>query len=329
MIKLLKKIKKFFLINTAVTLSIILMLSLYCRYVQKTSINAFIASVYLKVTDFNGIYESTEKCYNALKDMKESNRLDIEVPEMKCEIKNRHIGKTQYLTIGMENESDTLIFYFPGGGFIDQPKSQHWSLINRITYRTKTPVIVPIYLKVTSYCAEDAYKDVLEIYRQHTADAKYKSIILMGDSSGGNMALSLAMQLRETDMQQPEKLILISPWMDLSMENSEMESYKKSEYMVGLSGLRILGRKWAGEKSIYDPVISPLYGSFTDLGEIIIFSGAKDMLHPDILRFRERLEKDKADYSLYIEENLPHVYPMFPTPEAEKAFELIKYEILY
>ena len=99
MIKLLKKIKKFFLINTAVTLSIILMLSLYCRYVQKTSINAFIASVYLKVTDFNGIYESTEKCYNALKDMKESNRLDIEVPEMKCETKNRHIGKNGFVVI--------------------------------------------------------------------------------------------------------------------------------------------------------------------------------------------------------------------------------------
>ncbi|MBQ7005867.1 MAG: alpha/beta hydrolase [Clostridia bacterium] len=326
---MLKKLKKFFLINTAVTLSVILLLSLFCHFVRKTSINAFIASVYLQITDFNGIYESTEKCYQALKDMKEANLSDIEVPKMKCGTESHRIGKTQYLTVGMENESDSLIFYFPGGGFIDQPKSQHWSFLNKLTSQTGIPVIVPVYLKVTSYCAEEAYADIIEIYSKYTDSTKLKNIILMGDSSGGNMALSLAMQLRETDMPQPGKIIVISPWMDLSMKNPEMEGYKKGEFMVGLSGLEILGKKWAGEKSIYDPVISPLYGNFNGLGEIVIFSGAKDMLHPDILRFGERLEKDKADFNLYVEENLPHVYPLFPTPEASKAFELIKYEVLY
>lgn len=326
---MLKKLKFFFLINTAVTLSVILALSVYCRYVQKTSINAFIASVYLDVTDFNGIYESTEKCYHAINDMRESNLRDIELPAMDCKVENHHTGKTQYLTMGFENESDTLIFYFPGGGFIDQPKTQHWSFLNKLISQTKIPVIVPIYLKVTSYCAKDAYEDILSLYTQYTADPTVRKVILMGDSSGGNMALSLALQLRETEEKQPEKLILISPWMDLSMDNPEMENYKESEFMVGLAGLKILGNKWARTENIYDPFISPLYGSFINLGEIVIFSGAEDMLHPDIMRFKERLEKDKAPHSIYVEENLPHVYPLFPTPEAAKAFELIKYEVLY
>ena len=326
---MLRILKKLFLINTAVVLTAVVALSLVARFNYDTSVMAMLSGFYLQATDFNAIYESEENALEALDNLKAENLKDIKAPEMTYTTVSRHIGKMQYFSIGMDKLEDTIIFYFPGGGFVDQPKAQHWSLIDKISTQTETPVVMPVYLKATNYTCDQSYEEAVALYQQYVNNYSINNIIFIGDSSGGTFALSLAMQLRQLDILQPEKLILISPFMDLSMTNEEMKDLAEADYMVGYDGLKVFSEKWAGERNIYDPVVSPLYGNFIGLGEIIIFTGAKDMLHPDILKFEKRLIADKADYSLYIEENLPHVYPLFPIPEASKAFELIKNEILY
>lgn len=326
---MLKILKKAFLIITAVFLSAILILSLVARYACGTSLMAMLSSFYMQAVDFNAIYEDEQACLSAFETMRQTNLQDLATPEMSVEVNSRHSGKTQYFTVGESNLTDTLIFYFHGGGFIDQPKSQHWDIIEKIAVQTETPVVVPIYPKVTSYNCDDAYSEVFALYSEYAVNNDIKKIIFIGDSSGGNFALSFAMQLRKAELTQPQKLILISPWMDLSMSNPQMQDFIGKDYMVGYEGLKIIGERWAGDRSIYDPVVSPLYGNFIGLGKIVIFTGEKDMLHPDIMRFCDRLEKDKAAYSLYLEPNLPHVWPLFPTPEASRAFEIIKNEILH
>jgi acetyl esterase/lipase len=39
----------------------------------------------------------------------------------------------------------------------------------------------------------------------------------MGDSSGGGMALALAQKARDAGLQQPRDLVLLSPWLDVTM----------------------------------------------------------------------------------------------------------------
>lgn len=326
---MLRILKKLFLINTAVVLTVILALCLVARFVCGTSVMAMLSGFYLQASNFNYIYETEENALEALDNFKTENLKDIKAPKTTCTTISRHIGKMQYFSFDMGKLEDTLIFYFPGGGFVDQPKAQHWSLIDKISTQTQTPVVMPVYLKASNYTCDQAYEEAIALYKQYIENYKISNIIFIGDSSGGTFALSLAMQLRHLDILQPEKLILISPFMDLSMTNEEMKIYAETDYMVGYDGLKVFSEKWAGERNIYDPIVSPLYGNFIGLGEIIIFSGAKDMLHPDILKFEKRLIADKADYSLYIEENLPHVYPLFPTPEAQEAFEIIRNEILH
>ena len=323
------RLKKFFLISLALIIASTAGLFLYAHFVCGTSVTAMAAAFYMEMTDFNKIYESEENANKALEDLRLPNLRNVEKPGMTNTIASRLSGKMQYFTVGDINSSDTLIFYFPGGGFINQPKSQHWKLIDKINVQTGYPVIVPIYLKVTSYNCDDAYAEIMELYKLYADSTRISKMIFMGDSSGANLALSLAMQLRDAEIRQPDKLILISPWMDLSMTNEEMEALEEDEFMTGIDGLRVFGKKWAGDRNVLDPVVSPLYGNFTGLGEIVIFSGTKDMLHPDILLFEKRLITDKADYTLYIGENLPHVYPLFPTPEAKDTFTIMQNELSF
>ena len=45
-----------------------------------------------------------------------------------------------------------------------------------------------------------------------------KNVILAGDSAGGNLALSLALKLKEDGRILPKALVLFSPWTDLNIK---------------------------------------------------------------------------------------------------------------
>ena len=47
-----------------------------------------------------------------------------------------------------------------------------------------------------------------------------KNVILAGDSAGGNLALSLALKLKEDGRILPKALVLFSPWTDLTLSGA-------------------------------------------------------------------------------------------------------------
>lgn len=188
---MLRILKKIFLINTAVVLTVILSLSLYAHFINGTSVMAMLSGFYLQATDFNYIYETEENALEALEALKGENLKDLPTPEMTYTVVSRHVGKMQYFSVGMDKLDDTLIFYFPGGGFVDQPKAQHWSLIDRLSVQTETPVVVPNYLKATSYSCDESYAEAIALYTQYIENYNIKRVIFIGDSSGGTFALSL------------------------------------------------------------------------------------------------------------------------------------------
>lgn len=49
----------------------------------------------------------------------------------------------------------------------------------------------------------------------------------MGDSAGGGLSLAMCQYAGEKNIEQPHKLILISPWLDISLENEKLMKCKK------------------------------------------------------------------------------------------------------
>lgn len=44
-------------------------------------------------------------------------------------------------------------------------------------------------------------------------------LIFMGDSAGGGFALALAQKIRDENDPQPGQIILLSPWLDITLTN--------------------------------------------------------------------------------------------------------------
>ena len=180
---------------------------------------------------------------------------------------------------------------------------------------------MPVYLKLPNYSCEASYMAMTEFYLDVATRPGVERIIFAGDSSGGGMSLALAQLLRDEhpDVLQPEELILIAPWLDVSMENEEIADYEAIDPMLDIYGAQELGEKWAGARGTKDPLVSPVYGTFENLGRITMFIGTRDMLCPDVLKFSGMLNEQGIEHTLIVKKGLDHPYPLFPTPEAAEA----------
>ena len=224
-----------------------------------------------------------------------------------------------------EAESDTLIVYYPGGGYINEPLKYHWKIINSLCQELQCNVLMPVYPKAPEYTCDESYDIVMKFYFDCVNTKDFDKLVFMGDSSGGGMALVMAQLLRDEhpDAKQPDEIILLSPWMDVSMENEEIAAVDPHDPMLDSAGVAAVGRMWIGDRDVHDPLVSPIYGTFENLGRITIFAGTRDILCPDDIKFSEILTEQGIDHICVVEEGLNHPYVLFPIPEAKDAQKMI------
>ena len=245
-----------------------------------------------------------------------------------------HGSMEVFLLNGAAEPGETVIWYFPGGAYIDQPAESHWTFLNRLAEDTGASIYVPIYPKLPDHGAADAYDAVMSAYLDYMDGTAYGQLVFMGDSAGGGMALSLAMQLRDAGQKTPDQLILLSPWVDVTMENPDIADYEKRDPILNKDRLHQLGELWAadGGYDTTDPVVSPLYGDLSVLGHITLFTTTGEILYPDLLRLRDALEQAGTPCETYIpEEMMFHIWPLFgwmDIPECREAYDAIVDQLL-
>ncbi len=77
------------------------------------------------------------------------------------------------------------------------------------------------------------------------------------------------------------------------------------------------GENSAGELSLTDPMVSPIYGSFDDLGELFVVAGTDEILYPDVLRLQERIKRSQGTtMRLEIVEGMMHDFVVYPLRES-------------
>ena len=145
----------------------------------------------------------------------------------------------------------------------------------------------------------------------------------MGDSAGGGLSAAFREYLGENDLPEPEHLVLISPWVDVSM-SGDYGKYEDRDPMIGIDGGREMGKAWAGDLDTKDYRVSPMFGNVDKLPQTTIFIGTHEVLYPDVIKFYDKLEENGVDVELNVGEGMYHVYPILPVaPESKEAFNRI------
>lgn len=229
---------------------------------------------------------------------------------------------TQVFTFGDENAENTILFIH-GGAYVNEINYQHLFYCFLLSRKLNAFVLAPVYPLAPKHSAIETFDVITQLYEKI---CQRNNLILMGDSAGGGFVHSFCQYLKTIGCPQPKQVVTFSPWVDISMSNVPYES--EDDPILGDIGLREIGKRWAGDLDTKDYRVSPLFGDNSGLSKTLIFSGTNEIFYKDISEYVENLKRDGVDIKFVTGEGLFHIYPMFPMPEAKKAFNKIKKEII-
>lgn len=253
------------------------------------------------------------------------------IRKMKRVLKNLPAKETDILEHTMvtlsspEPESDLHIIYLHGGAYVWQGEYFHWTFIKKLIGELNCRVTYVDYPLAPEHIYIDTFEMLHSGFNHIARSYPDDKFILMGDSSGGGLALAFAQKLKKEDYPvQPEKLILLSPWLDMELNNPRIKEVEQYDHILSLEGLTIAGDLYAGEDDKSGFHLSPINGLLTEIGEIIIFTGTHDILWPDCLELENKIQAVGGKIALFEYAEMPHSFMLFPMPAAKDVIHKIK-----
>jgi len=219
------------------------------------------------------------------------NNFDIKLMQQK----NRKI----WIVSPKVSKTDVVILYLHGGGYMANITKEHWRLIEALINITNATIVVPDYPLVPESSCKEIYDFTESLYERLIIDYPKRRIIFIGDSAGGGLAFGFVQHLRNEQKKQPEQIILLSPWLDVSMNNPKIKLIDESDKMLSIKGLRNAGKKYAGNLDLKDYRVSPIYGDLTELCQLSIFTGTNDLLDADAQKCKKLMKDQQINFNYF------------------------------
>jgi len=219
-----------------------------------------------------------------------------------------------------EEGTNGVMLYIHGGAYSSHPSENQIICIDEIARESDCAVALPIYPVAPWSTFQKAYEGIESLYLELLEKHGPENISVIGDSAGAGLALGLDMVLRDKGIPLPKEVILISPWLDVRIDNPEIAEFEKTECDLYPNDLRRYGVLWAGsDEMTKDFRVSPVYGDPTGLSNITIFIGTSDLFFPDNMKFHRIMEKKGVEHGFIVDERMVHDYPFHDTPEGKDA----------
>ncbi len=213
--------------------------------------------------------------------------------------------------------SETTLLYLHGGAYFIHANAFSYVLLDNITQSIPAKVVIPVYSLAPNATFEVAYSELLGVHK--TLLESSNNIIAIGDSAGGGLAVGLAYECAKQGIRLPSRLILISPFLDITCSSPGIADIEPNDRMLCAAGLKEIGSVWAGDTPTTDPRLSPLFGDVGLLPPVLMFSGTHDILYPEAAAFAARLQSLNQPHRFIVEEKHPHVYAILPMSAAKRA----------
>ena len=237
----------------------------------------------------------------------------------------RDDGRPVYLVTPRDRRPVGGLVYAHGGGWVNEIAPQHWHLVAQLAAEAGVAVTVPIYPLVPFATAGEVVPWIADLVLRSGED--HGPSLVGGDSAGGQIALSAALLLRDRDDVRPARTVLISPALDLTFANPEIPTVQPSDPWLGVEGARVLADLWRGDRSLTDPVVSPLFGDLAGLGSVSVHTGTRDITNPDARLLVARAREAGVDVALHEAEGQLHVFPLLPTTEGRAGRRVLVDEV--
>lgn len=233
-------------------------------------------------------------------------------------------GAVQAEWVRAENvATDRVIMYLHGGGFSKCSCNTARMTVAQISAATGCSVLSVEYRLAPENPFPAALEDALAAYRwlleQGYAPQK---LVLMGDSSGGGLAVSTLVSLKADGDRLPCAAMLLSPWVDLSCSGESIASRAEIDPWMTEQECRACAEMYAPGADLKTPLISPLYADLQGLPPLLIHVGTDEILLDDSQRLAVKAREAGVEVTLHVQEGMWHVWHYF-APHLPEGVEAI------
>lgn len=207
--------------------------------------------------------------------------------------------------------------YLHGGAYVRPITAWHWRLLRRLVVESGCTIIVPQYpLAPGSTCASTipCLQQSVQAWMEH-----YAHYGLIGDSAGAGMAVALSLAQHDTGERMAQQLLLITPWLDITLDDATCADIAQSDPMLAIDGAREAGRLYAGNLPTSHPWCSPVMADPRGLPPTHMWCAEHDICTPAALRFAEQVRHTGGRITVHHGRGMPHVWPLLPAPEGWAA----------
>jgi acetyl esterase len=202
-------------------------------------------------------------------------------------------------------QSDTLLVYVHGGGWVAGTLDSYDTLCRALALRTGATVISVGYSLSPKAVHPVALEEVLSVFRQvrlFASNAGYnmQRLAFAGDSAGGHLVAAALHVLLSTGSEMPDAAILIYPVLDPSMDRDSHRRFG-SGYHLTVDRLRwyweqYLGMELSNEAAILsNPQISPLRSQWLPrFPPTMVITAACDPIRDEGFILAERLAAERV-----------------------------------
>ena len=197
----------------------------------------------------------------------------------------------------------SVILYCHGGGYCIGSTQSHAALCGLIAKTCQRKVISINYRLAPEHAYPAMIDDGYTAYQALLAEG-HSRIILMGDSAGGAMVLSLLQKIRDTGIQPPLCAVAMSPWVDFEMKSPTLYTHKDpilSKEMVATFTKYTFRHNSQKQHSL-------IYTNFEHLPPILITIAGGDVLEGENLQLATILKTANPTGRIEYWEGMPHVF---------------------
>ncbi len=225
---------------------------------------------------------------------------------------------------GPDSRPERIILYLHGGAFMFHWYGIYTAMVARWCARLDARALMIDYRLAPEHPFPAAADDCHAGYRWLLAQGHGpRSIVVAGDSAGGNLALVTLQRIHAAGEPMPACAVLLSAGVDFTLSSRSMVTNKGCDPMFDLAELVAMRSYYAPPELYLDPGVSPLFGSFSGFPPLLFQAGSREVLLDESTRAAARAQEAGVAAEVEIWENMSHVFQALPLPQAQAALEHI------
>lgn len=213
--------------------------------------------------------------------------------------------------------------YLHGGSYLVGSAYGSRPLASVLAVATHRPVLVPDYRLAPEHLYPAAVDDAVAAYGWLAGRTSPADLVLVGDSSGCGLLLSMLHRVRADGGPMPGRLVLLSPWVDLECRFLDDATEADPQSRLIRDQVDMSVPTYLGDHPADDPTVNPLHDDLTGLPPMLIQVGTGDFILRDARELVARAEQHGVEAHLELYPVNTHVFHLYWSflPEAAKALE--------